>query len=277
MTFDCINRHSPKDVCRWPEAGWLCLVLLFSGVCWPLAVQADSSIEAALKQLERDNRWLRDLQQPEYVIPGLQEGQSRMLEPGQTAPAETEQTATAIEDREYLLEPPELLPEQRPSLRSWLLGVGVVDQHAENFDSRRLLSIQARLPLSEHWYLIGGMEYGLLSADPVRRGDGVTVVAADSTTLMLHSGLGVPLFRGIVRTPFGEYAPWQVGVEGLLGEQYTGDLSGRYVGAGLNMSLLLSSFWLATDWRWFNVDDDALKAAGIHQGTQLGLSAGVWF
>ena len=279
MTFDCINRRSPKDVCRWPEAGWLCLVLLLSGVCWPLAVQADSSIEAAFKQRERDNRWLRELQQPEYVIPGLQKGQSRLLEPGQTASSEAQaqETAADVEEREYLLEPPELLPEQRPSLRSWLLGVGVVDQHAENFDSRRLLSIQARLPLTEHWYLIGGMEYGVLSADPVRRDDGVAVIEADSTTLMLHSGLGVPLLRGIVRTPFGEYAPWQVGIEGLLGEQYTGDLSGRYVGAGLNMSLLLSSFWLATDWRWFNVDDDALKAAGIHQGTQLGLSAGVWF
>lgn len=258
-----------------------------TGLCALFAsnVFADS-LDDAFKQRERDTRWLHQLEQPEYAIPGMEQGQSRLFEPGETAPeSEREALQTAADqpgndpydDELYLLEPPELLPEHQPSLRSWLLGAGVVDQHAEHFQSRRLLSVQARFPLSDAWYLLAGLEYGLLSEEPVQRSDGVAVVAANTTTLMLHSGLGVPLLRGIVRTPTGAYAPWQISVEGLLGEQYTGNLSGRYSGAGLNMTLMLQSFWLATDWRWFNVDDDALKAVGIHQGTQLGLTAGIWF
>ena len=251
-----------------PLGVWLGL-----SVCIPVSI-ADID-HATLRQQERNARWLEKLDQPEYVIPGIKPGESRLLTPG-------EQADSAIEDSDYddediLLEPPELLPEQQPSVRSWLLGVGLVDQHADNFDARRLLSAQARLPLTDYWYLMAGMEYGVLSDDPVKREDGVAVLVSNTTTLALYSGLGAPLLRGIVKTPGGTYAPWQVGVEGLLGEQVTGDQSGRYVGAGINMTLMLQSFWLASDWRWFNVDDEALKAAGIHQGVQLGLSAGVWF
>ncbi|MBM94567.1 MAG: hypothetical protein CMI09_01790 [Oceanospirillaceae bacterium] len=271
--------HNTATFLTGQLSAWL---LMFLSVL-PVSLAFADSLDATLKQQQRDARWLEKLEQPEYAIPGFQEGQSRLLAPGEqldgTGPEgeSSGQDSASYDEEVILLEPPELLSEQQPSLRSWTLGLGVVDQHAENFDARRLLSAQARFPLSDYWYLMAGMEYGLLSEDPVRTDGGLAVVAGNTTTLMLHSGLGVPVFRGIVRTPAGAYAPWQISLEGLLGEQYTGNLSGRYVGAGINMTLMLQSFWLATDWRWFNVDDDALKAAGVNQGVQAGLSAGVWF
>lgn len=238
---------------------------------------AAESREAVQKQAQRDQLWLQKLDQPEYVIPGLEAGQSRLLAPGEHSIRQEETEGWEYDEETMLLEPPEILADDQPSLRSWRFGIGLVDQHAEHFDSRRLLSVSARYPLSDFWYLLAGLEYGLLSEDPIQRDDGLVLVAGNTTTLMVHSGLGVPLLRGIMRTPMGAYAPWQISVEGLLGEQYTGNLSGRYVGAGFNTTLMLRSVWLGTDWRWFNVDDDALKAAGINQGIQAGVSLGIWF
>lgn len=243
-------------------------------------VEASGRQQAEARMIE-DTVRLQQLKTPEYVIPGFQAGQSRLLEPGAPTPGLplgiSMSDAERVEDEERLLEPPEVLANDNPVQRSGWASIGIADQHAENMDSRRILQVMARYLASEQWYLLAGIEYGLLSDQPVRRSDGVAVVAANTTTITAYAGLGVPLLKGIVKPIGSHYVPWQVGVEGVLGEQFMGNLSGRYTGLGLNMSLLMDRFWMGSDWRWYAVDDDALKAAGVHQGTQISLSAGVYF
>ncbi|MCT7359814.1 hypothetical protein [Thalassolituus pacificus] len=158
---------------------------------------------------------------------------------------------------------------------SW--GIGVAQQAQDNLSGRTALNISARWFAGERWYLLGTAQYAPFNRDEIRNGSGQVLLESGEQANVLAGGVGYAFLQGTASLNGHMSYPWQVAVEGLLGEQYTGDSSGRYSGLAFSWQLLGDDYWLATEWRTYQSDDSRLDKLNVNKGVQWGISFGSYF
>jgi hypothetical protein len=162
-------------------------------------------------------------------------------------------------------------------VQRWQWGVGGLLQSPSQMDSRNALVFEARYLASSSWYLLANLEYGRFNDELLSTPAGQPVIAAQQSASVIAAGVGLSLLRGTGQLLNGDIRPWQISLELLAGEQYTGASSGRYSAAGLGWQMLGNEWWLGLDWRVYKVDDSLLKAAGVDQGMQGSVLLGRYF
>lgn len=158
---------------------------------------------------------------------------------------------------------------------SWGFGVGQVAQ--ENLTASMAFTFGGRYFAGERWYVLANLQAGNFSDRVITDSSGKVLVKKDVTSVLVNSGLGYNLMQGSASFSGVRAYPWQLGIEAYLGEQFTGDSSGRYTGLGLSWQLIMGKRWLSLDSRTFQINDDNLKQAKVSKGIQWGLSFGSYF
>ncbi|MCD8521585.1 MAG: hypothetical protein LRY66_11900 [Saccharospirillaceae bacterium] len=158
---------------------------------------------------------------------------------------------------------------------SW--GIGVAQQAQDNLSSRTAINISGRWFAGERWYLLGTLQQAPFNGDEIRDGSGQILFAAGEQANVLAGGVGYAFLQGTASLNGQVSYPWQVAVEGLIGEQYTGDSSGRYTGLVFSWQILADDYWLATEWRTYQSDDSRLDQLNVNKGVQWGISFGSYF
>lgn len=158
---------------------------------------------------------------------------------------------------------------------SW--GVGLAQQAQDNLSSRSALNVTARWFAGERWYLLGSAQIAPFNEDEVRDGSGRVLLESGEQANVLNAGAGYAFLQGAASFSGRTSYPWQVAVEALLGEQYTGDSSGRYTGLTFSWQLLGDDYWFATEWRAYQSDDSRLDKLNVNKGMQWGVSFGSYF
>ena len=158
---------------------------------------------------------------------------------------------------------------------SWGFGVGQVAQ--ENLTANMAFTFGGRYFAGERWYVLANLQSGTFSDRVIADAGGQVLVKKDVTSVLVNSGLGYNLMQGSASFSGVRAYPWQLGIEAYLGEQFTGDSSGRYTGLGLSWQLIMGKRWLSLDSKTFQINDDNLKQAKVSKGIQWGLSFGSYF
>lgn len=158
---------------------------------------------------------------------------------------------------------------------SW--GIGIAQQAQDNLSGRTAFYINGRWFAGERWYLLGMAQYAPFNGDEIRNGSGQILFSAGEQANVLAAGVGYAFLQGTASLNGQVSYPWQVAVEGLLGEQYTGDSSGRYSGLAFSWQILADHYWLATEWRTYQSDDSRLDSLNVNKGMQWGISFGSYF
>lgn len=162
-------------------------------------------------------------------------------------------------------------------VQRWQWGVGGLLQSPPQMDSRNALVFEARYLASSSWYLLANLEYGRFNDELLSTPAGQPVIAAQQSASVIAAGVGLSVLRGTGQLLGGDIRPWQISLELLAGEQYTGPSSGRYSAAGVSWQMLGNEWWLGLDWRVYKVDDSLLKVAGVDQGMQGSVLLGRYF
>jgi hypothetical protein len=161
------------------------------------------------------------------------------------------------------------------NLGTWGFGIGQVAQ--ENLPANMAFNFSGRYFAGERWYLLAALQMAEFSDRVINDNNGDVLVKQDVTSVLATTGLGYQLLQGSASFSGQTTYPWQLGVEGYLGEQYTGDSSGRYLGVGVSWQLMFGQRWLALEWKNFQIDDDNLQQADVSKGIQWGLSFGSFY
>lgn len=160
-------------------------------------------------------------------------------------------------------------------LGSWGVGVGQVAR--ERLPAMNQFNVSGRYFAGERWYVLAGLQLSEFSDELITADNGEVLVKKDVTAVTATTGLGYQLMQGSASFSGNSTYPWQLGTEAYVGEQYTGDSSGRYLGIGISWQLLVDDYWLALEWKSFQVDDKALQQADIDKGMQWGISFGSFY
>lgn len=183
------------------------------------------------------------------------------------------QAAIAPEMRYQLPAEPSIMDR----IQHWQLGAGFVRQAPELMGQRSAALLDLRYMGASIWYWRAVLEYGRFNEVELRsRNNGVTLPAQQSA-LLVATGPGLALLRGSGQLFGGDFQPWQLGIELLVGDQFTGSSSGSYVGLGLDWQFQSVTWWGALDWRFYQVNDSLLQASGVAGGMQAGLIVGRYF
>ncbi len=158
---------------------------------------------------------------------------------------------------------------------SW--GVGVAQQAQDNLSSRTALNFTGRWFAGERWYLLGSVQLAPFNQSEIRNSSGQVLLESGEQANVLAGGAGYAFLQGAASLSGRTSYPWQVAVDGLMGEQYTGDSSGRYTGLAFSWQLLGDDYWLATEWRVYQSDDSRLDKLNVNKGMQWGISFGSYF
>lgn len=158
---------------------------------------------------------------------------------------------------------------------TWGFGIGQVAQ--ENLTANMVFTFSGRYFAGERWYVLAAIQAGEFSDRVISDNNGKVLVKKNVTNVLAHGGVGYNLMQGSASFSGIRAYPWQLGVEAYLGEQFTGDSSGQYLGFGLSWQLIMGTRWLSLDSRTFQIDDDNLVDAKVNKGIQWGLSVGSYF
>lgn len=158
---------------------------------------------------------------------------------------------------------------------SW--GFGIAQVGHENLPASLVFNFSGRYFAGERWYVLAGLQLTEFNDRLLADDQGRVLAKKGVNAVVLNSGIGYYLMQGTATVTGDRAYPWQLGVEGYLGEQFTGETSGHYLGSGISWQMLFDSRWIALEWRMFQVNDDNLIKAEVDKGTQWGLSFGSYF
>ena len=157
---------------------------------------------------------------------------------------------------------------------SWGMGLNYLSQ--ENLAAHMGISMNVRWFAGERWYVLGEYQYAPFNGD-VTATSGSSTLEANENAHVIAAGAGYALMQGSASINGRQALPWQLAVEGLAGQQLTGDTSGRYTGLGLSWQIIGREYWVASGWRLYTSDDSRLKDFNVQSGAQWGISFGSWF
>jgi len=161
-------------------------------------------------------------------------------------------------------------------VRRAMVGIGAVYQSQDNLQSRLGINLNLRWLAGERWYVLGEYQYAPFNEDEVSDGTEV-LLQANETASVLAAGAGYVVMQGSASFNGRRTFPWQLAAEGFVGEQFTGDTSGRYTGIGFSWQIIEQDYWVAMGWRVYQSDDERLNGLDVNSGAQWGVSFGSWF
>ena len=188
---------------------------------------------------------------------------------------ETETPAEIFEPVPYTYSFDDSLPEQKG-----MIGLSLAQQSSDTFGEQLVFGGNFRYHLTDRFDALLNIELGLTSLGngTIYKSDGTTVALEENASFRsITTGIGYSLLKGIASTGNDTFIPWQLNVEGLVGEQFSGSSHGLYTGVGATVQFLLDDYWIGTSTRYFNVDDSVLNKAGTHRGLQWGINFGFYY
>ncbi|WP_419810397.1 hypothetical protein [Bacterioplanoides sp.] len=162
------------------------------------------------------------------------------------------------------------------NLGSW--GIGIAQIAQQNLSSSLALNAGARYFAGERWHVLAGVQIAQFSDRVIRNDQGEVLVKKDVTSVLINTGLGYQLLQGSASFDGSRTYPWQLALEGYVGEQFSGKSSGLYYGLGTSWQLQLDErSWVSLDFKNFAISDDNLKQAEVERGIQWGVSFGSYY
>ena len=162
--------------------------------------------------------------------------------------------------------------------RSGTLGLSLGQQTSSNFGDAAILGANARYHLTERWDALFSATLGMtqLSTPEITSGTR-TEMKKNEAFYSFGAGASYGLLKGITSFNGKEYLPWQLSTDFLIGEQYTGSSHGLYTSIGASLSVMFDDYWVGTETRYYQVDDEVLNKVGQHRGLQWSIAVGFYY
>lgn len=157
-----------------------------------------------------------------------------------------------------------------------MFGAGYASTLTTNNDIQPGLLFSGRYFAGEKWYLLGEVQLGSFSTTAMIR-DGVEIRGDSEDSLRFGAGAGLSLLQGNASTSGITAVPWVLATELMVGEQYSGDTSGRYTSLGMSLQFHGERVWTALGTRQFLISDERLQSFDSDGGIQWDISLGLWF
>ena len=157
-----------------------------------------------------------------------------------------------------------------------MFGAGYASTLTTSNDIQPGLLISGRYFAGEKWYLLGEVQLGSYSTTAIIQ-DGVEVRGDSEDALRFGAGAGLSLLQGNASTSGITAVPWVHAAELAVGEQYSGDTSGRYTSLGMSLQFHGERVWTALGTRQFLITDERLERLNSDGGIQWDISLGLWF
>ncbi|MDO6680926.1 hypothetical protein Q4551_01360 [Oceanobacter sp. 5_MG-2023] len=166
------------------------------------------------------------------------------------------------------------IPEQ-----TMLIGMSLGQQTSAEYGDSLLFGGSIRYHLTDRLDALGNIELGLTSfGNPtIEDDDGNVDLKEHSSFRAITAGLGYSLLKGITSLDGETFLPWQLNVDGLIGEQFTGSSHGMYLGVGTSLQVMMGDYWIGTETRYYHVDDEVLNQEGSHRGLQWSIAVGFYY
>ncbi|WP_221793020.1 hypothetical protein [Oceanobacter mangrovi] len=185
-----------------------------------------------------------------------------------------EQPAEIFEPVPHTLNFDDSLPEQLG-----MIGMSLTQQTSATFGDQLVFGGNLRYHLTDRFDALLNIELGMSSfGNPtIYNSDGSEAMKKNASFRTISTGIGYSLLNGIASTNGKTFIPWQLNLEGMVGEQFTGGSNGLYSSVGTSLHFMLDEYWLGTTTRYFYVDDSVLNKAGTHRGLQWGIEFGFYY
>lgn len=157
-----------------------------------------------------------------------------------------------------------------------MFGAGFASTLTSNNDHQPSMVFSGRYFAGEKWYLLGELQLGTFSSSAVEV-DGEELRAESEEALRYTFGAGYSLLQGTASTSGIRAVPWVLATEFNVGEQTSGDTSGRYTSLGVSVQFQGERIWTALGFREFLISDERLEQLGSDRGMQWDISLGMWF
>lgn len=157
-----------------------------------------------------------------------------------------------------------------------MFGAGYASTLTTYNDIQPAMLISGRYFAGEKWYLLGEVQLGSYSTTAVIQ-NGVEVRSDSEDALRFSVGAGLSLLHGSASTSGITAVPWVLATELAVGEQYSGDTSGRYTSLGMSLQFHGQRVWTALGGRQFIIADERLEQLNSDGGIQWDISLGLWF
>ncbi len=164
--------------------------------------------------------------------------------------------------------------------RYGMLGLSLGQQTSSSFGDAALLGASFRYHLTDRWDAMFISNIGMTQlGNPEITNDSGTRVLLDKNESFYSfaAGASYGLLKGITSFNGKEYLPWQLSTDFLVGEQYTGNSHGLYLSVGASMSIMFDEYWVGTETRYYQVDDEILNEVGQHRGLQWSIAVGFYY
>ena len=157
-----------------------------------------------------------------------------------------------------------------------MFGAGYASTLTTYNDIQPAMLISGRYFAGEKWYLLGEVQLGSYSTTAVIQ-NGVEVRGDSEDALRFSVGAGLSLLQGSASTSGIIAVPWVLATELAVGEQYSGDTSGRYTSLGMSLQFHGQRVWTGLGGRQFIIADERLEQLNSDGGIQWDISLGLWF
>jgi hypothetical protein len=166
------------------------------------------------------------------------------------------------------------IPEQ-----TMLIGMSLGQQTSAEYGDSLLFGGSIRYHLTDRLDALGNIDLGMTSlGNPaILDSNGNTELKEKSAFRIITAGLGYSLLKGITSVNGETFLPWQLNVDGLIGEQFTGSSHGMYLGVGTSLQVMMGDYWIGTETRYYHVDDEVLNQEGSHRGLQWSIAVGFYY
>lgn len=162
--------------------------------------------------------------------------------------------------------------------RHGTLGLSLGQQTSSEFGDAAILGASARYHLTERWdaLFVGTIGMTQLSNPEIKSGTR-TLMDKNESFYSFAAGASYSLLKGITSFNGDSFLPWQLSTDVLVGEQFTGNSHGLYTSVGASLSVMFDEYWVGTETRYYQVDDEVLNEVGQHRGLQWSIAVGFYY
>ncbi|MFK4753644.1 hypothetical protein [Oceanobacter antarcticus] len=166
------------------------------------------------------------------------------------------------------------IPEQKA-----LIGMSLGQQTSAEYGDSLLFGGSVRYHLTDRLDALASIDLGLTSFgnQTIKDDNGNTELKEHAAFRVITAGIGYSLLKGITSIDGETFLPWQLNVDGVIGEQFTGSSHGMYLGVGTSLQVMMGDYWIGTDTRYYHVDDEVLNQEGSHRGLQWSIAVGFYY
>lgn len=158
------------------------------------------------------------------------------------------------------------------------LGLSLGQQTSSEFGDAAILGVSGRYHMTERWdaLFVGTVGMTQLSNPEIKSGTR-TLMDKNESFYSFAAGASYSLLKGITSFNGDSYLPWQLSTDVLVGEQFTGNSHGLYTSVGASLSVMFDEYWVGTETRYYQVDDEVLNKVGQHRGLQWSIAVGFYY